>query len=157
MIEEDGCGSVTKILFSESDTEKGRARLQKLYDFFNGCDDEEIAKKINSEYSLEDFDEPEDYEFYLLEALDVQKFCHEKCKLIKVDDDRFRLEWYTYYDTPTALWDYIAKKNRWLVGEGGVTRTFDDRRRYSSLVIAGGRFFYDEPPYGDEDYYIYGD
>lgn len=154
MIDENGYGSYTKIVFRESDTEKGRERIQKLYNFFNDCDDEEIAKKINNEYSSEDFDELKDYELYLLEALDVQKFCHEKCKLLKNDDDSFCLEWYTYYDTPTALWNYLAKKNRWLIGEGGVTRKFDGRRRYSSLIIAGGNFFYDEPPYGDEDYYI---
>ena len=146
----DTYGSQTNLLFTERDTEKGKERLGEILDILYDCDDEEVARKL-----FIWFDEEED----LLSYAGLQKFCHEKCKITQYSETSFRLEWYTYYDTPLGIWAKIAKNNRYIEVEGTVTRTFesqdgDDREREEALVIANGKVLRYEPPYGDEERYM---
>lgn len=146
----DTYGSQTNLLFTERDTEKGKERLGEILDILYNCDDEEVARKL-----FIWFDEEED----LLSYAGLQRFCHEKCKITQYSETSFRLEWYTYYDTPLGIWTKIAKNDKYLEVKGTVTRTFesqdgDDREREEALVIANGRILRYEPPYGDEEMYV---
>ena len=146
----DTYGSQTSLLFIERDTEKGKERLREIIDIFENCDDEEVARKL-----FIWFDEEEE----LCGYAGLQKFCHEKCKITRCSERSFRLDWYTYYDTPLGIWTKIARNNKYLEAEGTVIRTFesqdgDDREREEALVIANGRILRYEPPYGDEETYV---
>lgn len=151
MRDKNGYGSETSLLFIERDTSRGRERLKAIIDIFDDCDDEEVARKLFSQFA----DDEEEF----LSYAELQRFCHEKCKIIKTSEISFRLDWYTYYDTPVGIWRKIAEMDKWLEVEGNVIRTFesqdgDDKEHNEALVIANGRILRYEPPYGDEEKFL---
>lgn len=162
MRNEYGFGSETCLTFIETDTEKGKERLDALYKMFKDADDEELCKRFFGYIvEREDYETQEEYEQELLLYGGIQKLMHEKCVVEKIADNKFTFKMYTYYDTLTGIWEKIARENKYLKVNGTVYRTFENRdgeykKLDESFIISGGDFYYEYPD-GDEDDYVFED
>jgi len=159
MRDENDFGSETFLTFAETNTEKGKERLDALYEKFVDADDEELCKRFFGYIvKREDYETQEEYEQELLLYGGIQKLMHEKCVVEKIADNKFTFKMYTYYDTLTGIWGKIARENKYIKVNGNVIRTFesqdgDVQERDETFVISDGMLYY-EYPYNDEEYYI---
>lgn len=159
MRDENDFGSETFLTFVETNTEKGKERLDALYEKFVDADDEELCKRFFGHIvKREDYETQEEYERELLLYGGIQKLMHEKCMVERIDYNKFTFKMYTYYDTLTGIWEKLARENKYLKVNGFVYRTFesqdgDVREIEETLIISDGDFCY-EYPYNDEEYYM---
>lgn len=151
MTYDDGYGSISELAFYDAKSQKGKERIDRLFEIFNGHTDREIMEILyGPTTSRDEFETDQEYEenkeHEILYSFGLEEFCDEKCIAEKLDDYSFKIKLITFYGTPFYLWSKLIKENKRLTIDGHVYRNYPsdydgEKRVFDAPFFMNAKFY----------------